>query len=62
LGISKDVSPGYSEIRINFKIDSDAQAEQLKGLIEFAPSFLPTYCTILETRLLKWGLKANKGN
>jgi uncharacterized OsmC-like protein len=46
LGISKDVSPGYKEIRMNFKIDSDAPAEQLKELIELAPSLSPVFSTI----------------
>ena len=46
LGISKEVSPGYKEIRMNFKIDSDASAEQIKELIEFAPSLSPVFNTI----------------
>ena len=46
LGLSKDVSPGYKEIRMNFKIESDAPAEQLKELIEFAPSLSPVFRTI----------------
>ena len=46
LGISKDVSPGYKEIRMNFKIESDAPAEKLKELIEFAPSLSPIFNTI----------------
>jgi len=46
LGISKDVSPGYKEIRMNFKIESDAPAEQMKELIEFAPSLSPVFNTI----------------
>jgi uncharacterized OsmC-like protein len=46
LGLSKDVSPGYKEIRMNFKIESDAPAEQLKEPIEFAPSLSPVFRTI----------------
>jgi uncharacterized OsmC-like protein len=46
LGISKDVSPGFKEIRMNFKIESDAPAEQLKELIEFAPPLSPVFNTI----------------
>ena len=46
LGLSKDVSPGYSAIRMNFKIDSDAPAEKIKELIEFAPALSPVYRTI----------------
>jgi uncharacterized OsmC-like protein len=45
LGISKEVTPGYKEIRMNFKIESDAQVEQLKELIEFAPSLSPVFNT-----------------
>ena len=46
LGMSKDVSPGYKEIRMNFKIDSDASPDQLKELIEYAPSLSPVFSTI----------------
>jgi uncharacterized OsmC-like protein len=46
LGISKEVSPGYKEIRMNFKIESDAPTEQLKELIGFAPSLSPVFNTI----------------
>ncbi|MEN8808174.1 MAG: hypothetical protein ABF291_11910 [Desulfobacterales bacterium] len=31
---------------MNFKIESDAPVEQLKELIEFAPSLLPVFSTI----------------
>jgi len=44
--MSKDVSPGYKEIRMNFKIDSDASPDQLKELIEYAPSLSPVFSTI----------------
>ena len=46
LGISKDVSPGYKEIRMNFTIKSDAPVDQLRELIEFAPSLSPVFNTI----------------
>lgn len=46
LGLSKEVSPGYKEIRMNFKIDSDAPAEQIKELIEYAPFLSPVFNTI----------------
>ncbi len=46
LGLSKDISPGYKEIRMNFKIESDAPSEQIKELIEFAPSLSPVFRTI----------------
>jgi uncharacterized OsmC-like protein len=46
LGISEEVSPGYKGIRMNFKIDSDAPAEQLRELMKFAPNHSPVYRTI----------------
>lgn len=46
LGISKDVSPGYKEIRMVFNIESDAPAEDIKELIELAPNLSPVYRTI----------------
>jgi uncharacterized OsmC-like protein len=58
LGISKDVSPGYKEIRMNFKIESDAPAEQLKELIDFAPSLSPVFNTITRAVPVKVKLSA----
>ena len=55
LGMSKDVSPGYKEIRMNFKIDSDASPDQLKELIEYAPSLSPVFSTI--TRAVPFSVK-----
>ncbi|KPJ78272.1 MAG: osmotically inducible protein C [Deltaproteobacteria bacterium SG8_13] len=46
LGISEDVSPGYEEIRMVFKIDSGAPAEAIDELIRFAPNLSPVYRTI----------------
>lgn len=37
LGLSDQVRRGYKEIRVNFTIDSDATAEQLKELTKFSP-------------------------
>ena len=56
LGISEDVSPGYKEIRINFKIDSDASPEQLKELMDFAPKHSPVFSTIARAVPVKVGL------
>ena len=46
LGISKDVSPGYKQIKMMFKIDSDAPAEEVDELMRVAPSLSPVYRTI----------------
>ena len=56
LGISEDVSPGYKEIRMNFKIDSDASPEQLKELMEYAPKHSPVFSTITRAVPVKVGL------
>ncbi len=56
LGISEDVSPGYKEIRMNFKIDSDASPEQLKELMEYAPKLSPVFSTITRAVPVKVGL------
>lgn len=56
LGISEDVSPGYKEIRMNFKIDSDASPEQLKELMEYGPKHSPVFSTITRAVPVKVGL------
>ncbi len=39
LGLSKQVRPGYQNIRVNFKIKSDAPANKLRELMKFSPVF-----------------------
>jgi uncharacterized OsmC-like protein len=39
MGIAADVKKGYQNIRVNFKVRSDASAEQLKELALFSPVF-----------------------
>ena len=39
LGLSEDVRPGFSEIRVNFKTKSDAPAELLRELAEYSVVF-----------------------
>ena len=39
LGVKDDVRPGYRNIRVYFKVKSDAPAEQLKELCKFSPVF-----------------------
>jgi uncharacterized OsmC-like protein len=39
LGLSKDVRPGYQNLRVNFTVKSDAPAETLRELTKFSPVF-----------------------
>ena len=40
LGISDEVRPGYQEIRVNFKVKTDAEnVETLKELIKLSPVY-----------------------
>lgn len=39
LGLADDVPKGYSKIRINFRVKSDASPEQLESLAKFSPVF-----------------------
>ena len=40
LGISGEVRPGYQEIRVNFKVETDPEnVETLKGLIRLSPVY-----------------------
>lgn len=45
LGISKDVPIGFKSIRLSFRLNSDATAEQLDRLIQLTER----YCVILQT-------------
>ena len=45
LGVAKDAPVGFREIRLKFDLDSDAQPEQLKKLIELTER----YCVVLQT-------------
>jgi len=39
LGLDADVAKGYSDIRVTFKVEADATAEQLRELAEFSPVY-----------------------
>jgi len=39
LGLSEDVPKGYSEIRVNLKVKSDAPAEKLAELAQYSPVY-----------------------
>lgn len=39
LGISGDVRKGYQQIRVDFEVDSDSDAETLRELTRFSPVF-----------------------
>jgi uncharacterized OsmC-like protein len=45
LGVAKDAPVGFREIRLNFQLESDASADQLKKLIELTER----YCVVLQT-------------
>ena len=45
LGVAKDAPVGFREIRLKFKLDCDASAEQQKKLLELTER----YCVVLQT-------------
>jgi uncharacterized OsmC-like protein len=45
LGVSKQVPVGFQTIRVHFKLDSDATAEQLDTLLKLTER----YCVVLQT-------------
>ena len=49
LGLSEDVPVGYKEIRVYFKIDTDAPDEQKKELIQMAKKYSPVFNTITKS-------------
>lgn len=48
LGLSKDVRPGYQNIRVNFHVQSDAPKEKLDELCKLAQMRSPVFNTISE--------------
>jgi len=46
LGLDKNVRPGYQEIRMKFKIKSDASDEVLQELVAFAPHLSPVFDSV----------------
>lgn len=48
LGLNKDVRPGYQEIRINFRIKSDAPQEELDELLAVAPMLSPVFNSVTQ--------------
>ena len=45
LGVARDAPVGFREIRLQFDLDSDAPAEQLKKLLELTER----YCVVMQT-------------
>lgn len=45
LGVAKDAPVGFREIRLHFKLDTDAAPEQVKKLIELTER----YCVVMQT-------------
>jgi uncharacterized OsmC-like protein len=48
LGISKDVRPGFQNIRVTFHVRSEAPAEKLQELVKLAQMRSPVFNTISE--------------
>lgn len=48
LGLNKDVRPGYQEIRMNFRIKSDAPQAELDELLAIAPTLSPVFNSVTQ--------------
>lgn len=48
LGISKEVRPGYQNIRVTFHVKSDASEEKLQELVKLAQMRSPVFNTVSE--------------
>ena len=46
LGVAKDAPIGFTEIRLNFELDTDAPEEQLKNLIRLTERYCVVYQTL----------------
>lgn len=48
LGLDKNVRPGYQQIRMNFRLKSDAPQEQLDDLMATAPNLSPVFNSVTQ--------------
>ncbi len=56
LGISKEVRPGYQNIRVTFHVQSDAPEEKLQELVKLAQMRSPVFNTVSEPVPVNVGL------
>jgi len=59
LGLDKSIRNGYQQIRMNFRIKTDASDEQFKALSELGPTFSPVFDSI--TKGVPVVVKAERG-
>lgn len=52
LGVSKEVPVGFSAIRVNFALDTDATPEQLETLLKLTKRFCVVYQTLAKPPVL----------
>jgi len=57
LGISKEVRPGYQNIRVTFHVKSDAPADKLEELVKLAQMRSPVFNTVSEPVPVNVGLE-----
>jgi uncharacterized OsmC-like protein len=57
LGVSKEVPVGFSAIRLNFDLDSDATPEQLETLLKLTKRYCVVYQTLAQPPVLATTLK-----
>lgn len=57
LGVSKDASVGFKEVRLQFRLDSTASREQIEKLIELTER----YCVVLQTLRSPVSVKSSVG-
>jgi uncharacterized OsmC-like protein len=58
LGVSKEVDVGFKDIRLTFKLDTDATPEQLENLLKLTKR----YCVIYQTLQKPPGMSAGIRN
>jgi uncharacterized OsmC-like protein len=59
LGVSKEVDVGFKEIRLQFKLDSDATAEQVQSLLKLTERYCVIYQTLVKSPAMKASIAAS---
>lgn len=61
LGVSKDAPVGFQRIRLEFTIDTDASAEQLRTLLRLTERYCVVYQTLRQPALIEVSLNGQPG-
>ena len=57
LGVSKETPVGFTDIRLSFELDTDAEKEQLDTLVRLTERYCVVYQTLASPLQFEWGMR-----